>query len=184
MRALWSDRPNCSHNVSQKVKRIRCFSDFSREPKLNFWRGCFGFWGSVPCPWETDFLPLLFPVPLSPPSLFPSLSLFPFPLSEFSLSLSLYLFPILLFLPWPSFFLCFCGISFPFCHFLFLWVCGRLSFYHYWCWRAGGAAPVKTSTLGDNFPRKIPENSQKLLPVLVLNFGYVFCLSVLVLVIV
>ena len=27
MRALWSDRPNCSHNVSQKVKRIRCFSD-------------------------------------------------------------------------------------------------------------------------------------------------------------
>ena len=24
MRALWSDRPNCSHNVSQKVKRIRC----------------------------------------------------------------------------------------------------------------------------------------------------------------
>ena len=27
MRALWSDRPNCSHNVSQKVKRIRRFSD-------------------------------------------------------------------------------------------------------------------------------------------------------------
>ena len=27
MRALWSERPNCSHNVSQKVKRIRCFSD-------------------------------------------------------------------------------------------------------------------------------------------------------------
>ena len=27
MRALWSDRPNCSHNVSQKVKRIRHFSD-------------------------------------------------------------------------------------------------------------------------------------------------------------
>ena len=26
MRALWSDRPNCSHNVSQKVKRIRRFS--------------------------------------------------------------------------------------------------------------------------------------------------------------
>ena len=23
--------------------------------------------------------------------------------------------------------------------------------YHYWCWRAGGAAPVKTST-GNNFP--------------------------------
>ena len=27
MRALWSDRQNCSHNVSQKVKRIRRFSD-------------------------------------------------------------------------------------------------------------------------------------------------------------
>ena len=27
MRALWSDRPNCSHNVSQKVKRIKRFSD-------------------------------------------------------------------------------------------------------------------------------------------------------------
>ena len=27
MRALWSDRPNCSHNVSQKVKRIRRFSE-------------------------------------------------------------------------------------------------------------------------------------------------------------
>ena len=28
MRALWSDRPNCSHSVSQKVKRIKRFSDF------------------------------------------------------------------------------------------------------------------------------------------------------------
>ena len=27
MRALWSDRQNCSHNVSQKVKRIRRFSE-------------------------------------------------------------------------------------------------------------------------------------------------------------
>ena len=27
MRALCSDRPNCSHNVSQKVKRIRRFSE-------------------------------------------------------------------------------------------------------------------------------------------------------------
>ena len=25
MRALWSDRQNCSHNVSQKVRRIRRF---------------------------------------------------------------------------------------------------------------------------------------------------------------
>ena len=31
MRALWSDRQNCSHNVSQKVKRIRRFSE---EPFL------------------------------------------------------------------------------------------------------------------------------------------------------
>ena len=28
MRALWSDRQNRSHNVSQKVKRIRCLSEF------------------------------------------------------------------------------------------------------------------------------------------------------------
>ena len=27
MRALWSDRQNCSHNVSQNVKRIRHFSE-------------------------------------------------------------------------------------------------------------------------------------------------------------
>ena len=27
MRALWSDRENCSHNVSQKVKRMRRFSN-------------------------------------------------------------------------------------------------------------------------------------------------------------
>ena len=27
MRALWSDRQNCSHNVSQKVKRIKRVSD-------------------------------------------------------------------------------------------------------------------------------------------------------------
>ena len=27
MRALWSDRQSCSHNVSQQVKRIRHFSD-------------------------------------------------------------------------------------------------------------------------------------------------------------
>ena len=27
MRALWSERRNCSHNVSQKVKRIRRFSE-------------------------------------------------------------------------------------------------------------------------------------------------------------
>ena len=32
-------------------------------------------------------------------------------------------------------------------------VLGRLIYYHYWCWRVGGAVPVKTST-GNNFPRK------------------------------
>ena len=33
MRALWSDRQNCSHNVSQKVKRIRRFSEcFKAKP--------------------------------------------------------------------------------------------------------------------------------------------------------
>ena len=30
MRALWSDRPKCSHNASQKVKRTRRFSDCSQ----------------------------------------------------------------------------------------------------------------------------------------------------------
>ena len=30
---------------------------------------------------------------------------------------------------------------------------GRLIFYHYWCWRVGGAVPVKNST-GNNCPRK------------------------------
>ena len=30
---------------------------------------------------------------------------------------------------------------------------GDWFFYQYWCWRAGGAAPVKTST-GNNFPKK------------------------------
>ena len=41
MRALWSDRPNCSHNVSQKLERIRRFSDlfeFSREILREIWR--------------------------------------------------------------------------------------------------------------------------------------------------
>ena len=31
MRALWLDKPNCSHNVSQKVKRISRFSDVSNR---------------------------------------------------------------------------------------------------------------------------------------------------------
>ena len=33
MRALWSDRQNCSHKVSQKVKRIRRLSDLCLEPE-------------------------------------------------------------------------------------------------------------------------------------------------------
>ena len=38
---------------------------------------------------------------------------------------------------------------------------GRLIYYHYWCWRVRGAAPVKTST-GHNFPweyQRNPRNS-------------------------
>ena len=36
MRTLWSDRPNCSHKVSQKVNVSRAFvSDVGRERKLN-----------------------------------------------------------------------------------------------------------------------------------------------------
>ena len=31
MRALWSSRQNCSHNVSQKFKRIRCFSEHDKK---------------------------------------------------------------------------------------------------------------------------------------------------------
>ena len=45
MRALWSDRPKCSHSVSQKVKRIRRFSElchigtegFSFVPPWIYW---------------------------------------------------------------------------------------------------------------------------------------------------
>ena len=36
MRALWSDRPNCSHNVSQKVKRIGRFSEMDTDADLSF----------------------------------------------------------------------------------------------------------------------------------------------------
>ena len=36
MRALWSDRPNCSHNVSQKVKRIRRVSGLYCKPLSPF----------------------------------------------------------------------------------------------------------------------------------------------------
>ena len=39
MRAFWSVRPNCSHNVSQKVKHIRRFSEF---PEKCSWR-TFGY---------------------------------------------------------------------------------------------------------------------------------------------
>ena len=46
MRALWSDRPNCSHNVSQKVKRIRRLSElwycsFSSFAQRSEGRGAF-----------------------------------------------------------------------------------------------------------------------------------------------
>ena len=35
MRALWPDRQTCSHNVSQKVKRIGCFSEFQSKELLS-----------------------------------------------------------------------------------------------------------------------------------------------------
>ena len=38
MRAVWSDRPNCSHNVSQKVKRIGRLSE-----KTSFSQDMFNF---------------------------------------------------------------------------------------------------------------------------------------------
>ena len=53
---------------------------------------------------------------------------------------------------------------------------GRLIYYHYWCWRVGGAVPVKTST-GNHFPSKYQRFSQKLLPVLVLNFRVISALQ-------
>ena len=36
MRALWSDRPNCSHNVSQELERIKCFSKYQKNTALTF----------------------------------------------------------------------------------------------------------------------------------------------------
>ena len=42
MKALWSEGPNCSHNVSQKVKRIRCFSE-KRLPVILLTRTVRGF---------------------------------------------------------------------------------------------------------------------------------------------
>ena len=35
MRALWSERQNCSRNVSQKVKRIRRLSDLIKGVKVH-----------------------------------------------------------------------------------------------------------------------------------------------------
>ena len=46
MRALWSDRPNCSHNVSQKVKRIRRLSDL-RAQRTKVLTRCRGPWRPV-----------------------------------------------------------------------------------------------------------------------------------------
>ena len=41
MRALWSDRQSCSHNVSPKVKRVRRLSGFPRSNKRCFPNGVF-----------------------------------------------------------------------------------------------------------------------------------------------
>ena len=61
MRALWSDRQNCSHNVSQKVKRIRRVSD--KHKLRNSQRGAkriVRFWGgggslTIKCPLQSQF---------------------------------------------------------------------------------------------------------------------------------
>ena len=45
MRALWSGRPNCSHNVSQKVKRIRRFSESCRVTEIRI----------ISCPSKKEF---------------------------------------------------------------------------------------------------------------------------------
>ena len=55
-------------------------------------------------------------------------------------------------------------------------VSGRLIFCHYWCWRAGGAAPVKTST-GNNFPRNTREFPE-IISSAGAKFWQRFCLSV------
>ena len=48
MRALWSDRQNCSHNVAHKVKRIRRLSGF----ECGICGGCFG--GQISCQFSTQ----------------------------------------------------------------------------------------------------------------------------------
>ena len=52
MRALWSGKPNCSHNVSQKVKRIRRLSDSNKSRKFcsaaKNWEEKFAYQYSVP----------------------------------------------------------------------------------------------------------------------------------------
>ena len=53
---------------------------------------------------------------------------------------------------------------------------GRLIFLPLLVLTRRGAAPVKTNA-GNKFPRKMPENSENVLPVLVLNFGYIFALQ-------
>ena len=52
MRGLWSDRQNCSHNVSQKFKRIGSFSatkayKIEGLPGLTLTGSCLGCWPQV-----------------------------------------------------------------------------------------------------------------------------------------
>ena len=48
MRALWSSRQNCSHNVSQKLKRIRRFSESTSLKHFRWERGCPWYGPSAP----------------------------------------------------------------------------------------------------------------------------------------
>ena len=58
MRALWLDRQNCSHNVSQKVKRIRRLSDFwlffgQKSSHHVMDASCWKKIGCFPLPWAS-----------------------------------------------------------------------------------------------------------------------------------
>ena len=60
MRALWSDRQNCSHNVSQKVKRIRRFSDqklrcSKRKTAVQHWKKLHCEKAALSCRIPADF---------------------------------------------------------------------------------------------------------------------------------
>ena len=59
---------------------------------------------------------------------------------------------------------------------------GRLLYYHYWCWRVGGAVPVNVSTGYERFP-EIIASTPEIIASTGAKFWLRFCLSVLALVI-